>query len=150
MKFKFSLQKVLEHRKTLEDIAQRDLQQALVNYRNELTSLENMKKRRHDALHSGFRISTKDAKNISPRLQQTHEYLLGQDMRIEIQSAKVQQLSEEVEKVREILRQRAISFKIIEKLKEKKFRDFIAEQNLKEQKELDEISVIRHPREGSR
>lgn len=150
MKFNFSLQKVLEHRKTLEDIAQRDFQQALVNYQTEVNNLEQLKSQRQLAFHKGYKIPTKDAKNIPPKLQQTQEFILGQDKRIEIQKAKVQHLAEEVEKMREILRERAISFKIIEKLKEKKFRDFIQEQKIKDQKELDEVNVIRHPREDKR
>ncbi len=147
MKFKFSLQKVLEHRKTLENIAQRDFQETLVAHRKELAILENMKNQRQQGFQDRFKIQTKAGKDLPPQLQQVHEYLTGQDKRIEIQKAKVQEVENLVEKMREILRQKAISFKIIEKLKEKKFRDFMTEQNCAEQKEIDEINVIRHSRE---
>ncbi|MEK6774414.1 MAG: flagellar export protein FliJ [Bdellovibrionota bacterium] len=147
MKFKFSLQKVLEHRKTLENIAQRDFQEALVAHRKELAVLESMKNQRQQGFQDRFKIQTKAGKDLPPQLQQVHEYLTGQDKRIEIQKAKVQEVENLVEKMREILRQKAISFKIIEKLKEKKFRDFMTERNSAEQKEIDEINVIRHSRE---
>lgn len=150
MKFKFSLQKVLEHRKVLENIAQRDFQQALVVYRNELANLESMKSQRQQAFQDRFKVQTKGAGNLPPQLQQTHDYLMGQDKKIEMQKAKVQLLENEVEKMREILREKVISTKIIEKLREKKFRDFIAEQNALEQKELDEINVVRHSREDAK
>ncbi len=147
MKFKFALQKVLEHRKTLENIAQRDFQQALQNLKKEIDLLNMMKEEKHQAFHQGFNIHTKDKKYIPPRLQQTHEYLIGQDKRIVRQTAKVQELELEVEKHREILREKVISTKIIDKLKEKKHKTFLAEQNILEQKELDELNVIRYDRE---
>lgn len=150
MKFKFSLQKVLEHRKVLENIAQRDFQQALMLLQNELKNLESMKQQRQQAFRERFNFQTKGAGNLPPKLQQTHDYLMGQDKKIEMQKAKVQLLENEVEKMREILREKVISTKIIEKLKEKKFRDFINEQNILEQKELDEINVIRHSREDTK
>lgn len=147
MKFKFSLQKVLEHRKTLENIAQRDFQEALQVYNNQVDVLEDLKRQRHEAFLGRYRVQTKDSSYLSPRLQQTHEFLIGQDKRIELQKSKVQELENVVEKFREILREKVISTKIIEKLKEKKYREYLAERNILEQKELDEISVIRHGRE---
>ena len=147
MKFKFGLQKVLEHRKTLENIAQRDFQQALQNLKAEIDLLNHMKKQKHQAFHQGMNIHIHDRRYIPPRLQQTHEFLIGQDKRIERQKAKVQEMEIEVEKYREILREKVISTKIIDKLKEKKYKAFLAEQNILEQKELDELNVIRFDRE---
>ncbi len=147
MKFKFALQKVLEHRKTLENIAQRDFQQVLQKFKKEVELLNTMKEDKHQAFYQGLNIHAKDKKYIPPRLQQTHEYLLGQDKRIERQTAKVQEMELEVEKYREILREKVISTKIIDKLKEKKYKTFLAEQNILEQKELDELNVIRFDRE---
>jgi len=144
--FKFPLQKVLQHRKVLEDIAQRDFQEAVAAHREELAVLARMEKERHQAFQDRFKIQTKDSKDTGPRLQQTHEYLVGQDKRIENQKAKVLVAEAKVEKMREILREKAIEYKIIEKLKEKKFRDFIAERNATEQKENDEISILRYER----
>ena len=75
------------------------------------------------------------------------EIIKGQDLRIERQTTKVKELEKLVELKQEILRRAAMDVKIMEKLKEKKKNEFLFEMNKQEQKEVDELNVLRFDRE---
>ncbi len=144
MKFHFKLQKVLEHRKILEDLAMKDLQEAVAALLGEKEKLEMLKTGRHEAFQRRYDIQTKDLRSEGLlSMQQIEIFIKGQDRRIELQKAKVQEAENLVESMREILRQKATEYKIIDKLKEKQKAEFIEEKNRIEQKEIDELNVIR-------
>jgi flagellar protein FliJ len=149
LKFKFTLEKVLHHRKTLEDLAQRDFQVAQAALNAEVEILEQMKTQVIEAREAAFKRQSQGG-SAGPALSQVHEFLTGQDVRIERQQNKVQEFQNGVENLREILRQKAIDYKMIESLKDKKRKEFKKELNLKEQKASDEMSTIRFLREQAR
>lgn len=146
MKFKFSLQKILEHRKTQEDVAQRDLQEALYNLQTEINKLEKLKQDLADCYPKRFSIQTGTSPKAIADLVSIDEYMKGQALRIEVQMTKVKSCEKLVEERREILRQRAVEYKIIDKLKEKKFIAFKEETSRQEQKEFDDLAIIRRGR----
>ncbi|PIS10966.1 MAG: flagellar export protein FliJ [Bdellovibrio sp. CG10_big_fil_rev_8_21_14_0_10_47_8] len=146
MKFKFPLQKVLLHRKTLEDLAQRDFQEAMAVLNTEVAKLEKMRESIQTARESSFRRLS-DGGKASPALDQAFDFIKGQDIRMERQGEKIKECESLVENLREILRQRAIDYKMIEKLKEKKMAEFKKEYRHKEQKNADELNVMRFVRE---
>jgi flagellar FliJ protein len=143
MKFKFPLQKVLEHRKVIEDIAQKDFQEALSAKVKEERLLEIMLEKMHEAYNEAFLRQHSKSGSTSDRLQQIHDFILGQKVRIERQKAKIQECDKLVEAYREILREKAVEYKIIERLRERKKEEFTQEEARNEQKEMDEISVLR-------
>jgi len=144
LKFNFKLQKVLEHRKILEDLAQKDFQEAVAAFHEEERKLEDLKTARHQAFQRRYDIQTKGLQGSGLlSMQQIEIFIKGQDRRIEMQKAKVQEAENLVEAKREILRQKATEYKIIDKLKEKQRAEFIEERNRIEQKEIDELNVIR-------
>ena len=142
MKFKFPFHNVMKHRKTLEDIAQRDFQESFSNLIAENEKLKKMHDLVSDARQSAFKFQTDGGKS-APALSQVHEFLKNQDIRIERQQKKVQECEKQVEDLREILRQKAIDYKIIESLKSRKLLEFKKEQSKKELKETDDMSIMR-------
>lgn len=148
MKFKFPLQKVMQHRKTLEDLAQRDFQQAQAELNHQLEILQQMQDSVLQARDAAFRQQSEGGR-AGPVLTQVHEFLKGQDIRIERQRTRIQECESLVENLREILRQKAIDYKIIEELREKRFKEFKIERNKRDQKRADDISLMRFRRGDS-
>lgn len=150
MGFKFRLEKVLQHRKTQENLAQKDFQDAQHFLNQQIDFLEKMvleKTRARERSHS----LELEGGSKGPALVQIYEYIKGQDIRIERQRETIKQAELIVENKREILRQAAIEYKIIEKLKEKKLEQYHHEENRKEQADLDEQVTMREGlRDGMR
>ena len=145
MKFNFKLEKVLQHRKTLEDVAQRDFLQAefeLRNERNKLTILENEIVSARD---NAYRLQSVGGR-ASPGLVQVDTFIKGQEIRIDRQKERIKECESLVENLREILRQKAIDYKIILELREKKLAQFKEERRYREQKRNDDLNIMRYRR----
>ena len=140
--FKFAFEKVLAHRRMLEQEAQRVLNEALSILNRETRVLEEMRQKRHEAFESRFQRQVQGG-TAGEALSQVHEYLKGQDLRIEGQVKRIQEFEKQVEELRSVLRQRAVDTKIIERLKERKQEEFRIEQNKLEQKRLDDMTMTR-------
>ncbi|MEZ0392295.1 MAG: flagellar export protein FliJ [Pseudobdellovibrionaceae bacterium] len=145
MKFQFPLQKVLQHRKVLEDLAQRDFQEALAELNLQLQKLNQMEEAVLLAREEAFRRQSEGGKTSSS-LTQVDDFLKGQDIRIARQKERIKECESLVENLREILRQKAIDYKIIEELKTRRLKEFKVEQKKREQKRLDDISLMRFRR----
>lgn len=132
----------MDHRKIKEELAQKDFQDAVALFNQEQKSLEKMNQSTHDAQ---MRIAslTQLGGAQGPALSQIHEFLRGQKILIERQAAKIQDVEKLVEAKREILRQAALEYKIMEKMRENKLQDHKSEQWIQEQKEMDEQSILR-------
>lgn len=142
MKFKFPLQKVLEHRKIKENLAQKDFQEA-VNLLNEEQARLNQMSQQIQNAHLQAGAFTSQGGAQGPALSQIHEFLQGQQVRIQRQVQKVQEFEKLVEAKREILRQSALEYKIMEKMRENKFEEYRAERLSNDQKEMDEQAILR-------
>lgn len=143
MKFKFPLQKVLDHRQTLEDLAQREFREAEAALRAEEARLRAMHDELHESRLEAGRVQGAGRADAPERLKQIHEFGVLQKLRIQRQTAKVGEAEKVVEEKREILRQKAIDLKMMERLKERRREDFLQEQRRREMKEMDEIAVLR-------
>lgn len=143
MKFKFPLQKVLDHRIVVQNIAQKDFQDAQAS----LIEQENIFRKMIDDLREAREEAGALALNAAPdapgRWKQIHEFTVLQDRRIEMQRAKVLEAEKLVEAKREVLRQKAIDSKMMERLKERRRQQFIDEMKAKEQKDVDELNILR-------
>ena len=146
MKFRFPLQKVMQHRKTVEELAQRDFQEAMAVLNSENEKLENMQNQIIQARDRAFESQNQGGR-AGPVLSQVHEFMAGQDIRIERQKEKIKEVQSLVENLREILREKAIEYKMIESLKERKLEKFKIEVRKKEQKQMDDTSLMRYRRE---
>src|SRR4051812_12811323 len=116
MKFRFPFQNVLKHRKILEDIAQKDFQLVVFELNKQKQILSDMHEQIFIAREEAYRLQTQGG-TASPALSQIHDFVKGQDIRIERQQAKIQDCEKKVEEMREILRQKAVEYKIIERLR---------------------------------
>jgi len=145
MKFKFPLQTVLRYRKTLENLAQRDFQEALGELNFQKSILQEMDEAKAQARQNAFQTQVRGGQ-ATASLVQVEDYLKGQDVRLTHQRAKIQEIEKRVEELREILRTKAIDYKIIEGLKDKRQQEFRQEQNKIEQKRTDENNVMRFRR----
>ncbi len=144
-KFKFSLDKVLVHRKILVDIAQKDFLEAERTLETEFKNLESMIQNKKDALgqRSG---AIQGSATWANEVNQINVYLSGQDLRITKQNERLLELRKVVESRREILQEALTAAKMIERLREKKKQQYFSEVLKEEQKEIDELSVIRFSR----
>ena len=145
MKFKFPLESVVKHRKIKEDLAQKDFLEAQAQLNHEIAKLEKMHQDMHEAHLRAAELEKRGGAQ-GPALGQIHEFKKGQVLRIERQKVRVQEVEKWVEDKREILRQAALEYKIIDKLKEKKFEEYKHERTIKEQQEADEQSILRFGR----
>lgn len=145
MKFKFSLEKVLNHRKIQMDLARKDYLEALSFLQDEETKLQQMISTKNQNLSERDKL-IQGTQNWQEHVQQINIFLSGQDLRIEQQNERLKKIEKVVESRREILKDSLTEVKIIERLKEKKKSDFISEYQATEAKELDEISTLRFAR----
>lgn len=136
------MQKVLEHRKVVENLAQKDFQDAVAVLNEFQAKLDTM---RQDVLEAQARAGSliQAGGTQGPALTQIHEFLKGQKIRIQDQEHKVQEIEKIVEYKREILRQAALDYKIMEKVRENKFEEYKAERKIQDQKEMDEQAILR-------
>ncbi len=123
-------------------MAKKDFQEAMQAFNEEKARLEEMEQQKTGA-HFKAGSLTSQGGNQGPALTQIHEFLKGQEIRIHRQMQNVQECEKLVEAKREILRQAAQEYKIMEKMRENKFEEFKHERNLEEQKEMDEQSILR-------
>ncbi|MBS1971507.1 MAG: flagellar export protein FliJ [Bdellovibrionales bacterium] len=143
MKFKFPLQKVLDHRKTKENLAQKDFQIAM----NDLVELESQLQRLEEALHGSHQragLLHGQGGAQGPALSQINEFQRGQKVLIQRQHGKIEEQKKVVEEKRELLKQAAVETKIISKFKEKKLTEFREAEEKEEQKQMDEQSILRY------
>jgi flagellar FliJ protein len=143
MKFKFQLEKVLRHRKILEDLAQKDFQEAMAELQKQTDLLHALREAKGQARENSFLQQSQTGGQVSESLKQIHDFITLQDIRIENQLKKIAECEKGVESRREILRQKAIDTKILKRLEENKQRQFIQEQQRSEQKEMDDNANMR-------
>lgn len=141
-KFNFTLEKVLRHRQTLENLAQKEFQEGMAVLNSELALLEGLQEKRVQAFESRFQREVQGGR-ASDSLTQVHDFIKGQDVRIARQRKKIVEIEKQVEELREALRQKAVDTKIMEGLKERKQEEFKLEQKKLEQKRLDDMSTSR-------
>jgi flagellar FliJ protein len=142
MKFKFPLQKVLEHRKVREGLAQREFQEALGALNQAMANLQDMQFKKKEALRLS-EVFTSRGGAASSALWQANDFIKGQEIRIQQQQLKVKEAEKLVEEKRELLRQSVQEYKVIERVREIKLEEFKNNRDLQEQKEMDEQSILR-------
>lgn len=145
MKFKFPLQKVLDHREIKMDLARKDYLEALSFLQEEEKKLADMLSVKKESIAERDRL-VQESTSWQVQVQQINLFLHGQDLRIAQQNERLTKIEKVVESRREILKHALTEVKIMERLKEKKKADYLQEVRLKEAKELDEISSTRFVR----
>lgn len=143
MKFKFRLQKVLEARKVLQDLAHKEFQDAMNLLTIEETALQDLENKKSTSYQRLGQLQDRGGLSVSRELQDIHSFQQGLIIRREKQVLKIRQAQDLVEKKREILQQVTIEYRMVERLKEKKLQEFMQDAAKEAQKESDEMSILR-------
>ena len=135
-KFIFKLQSVLNLRKQKEDNIKNELGIAIQRLEQEKRSLSELE----NTLDATVReFNEKTRKTTVHELIEYNEYLSLLNSRIKSQKDNVNNAAQYVDKVREELVKAVKDRKILEKLKERHYEEFLLEQKKLEQKTNDEI-----------
>ncbi|MFZ4403373.1 MAG: flagellar export protein FliJ [Pseudobdellovibrionaceae bacterium] len=141
-KFQFSLEKLMEYRKSVEQQAQRDFFEIQSKFIEAQNKLEDLKSILHDSFLLRSQLEVQGGSETN-KLEQIYFFQKGQAVRIASQTKIIAVFEKEVEAKREILRQKAIDYKIITKLKEKKREEYLAEYIKEEDGFIDEQNILR-------
>ena len=147
MKFEFSFEKLLDHKKTLEDIARRNWAEKRRELDAGLKKLEDMFGQIDESRQRALALGTSGGAT-GPALVQIDEFINGQKIRIERHRASLRELMAEVERLHELLVEAAKERKTLEKLKERRLEEFKKLQKKREAKEIDELVTTRFGKNG--
>jgi len=146
-KYSFRLQKVLKTKKIKQDLEQKKLmeeQQRLANEKIQLQDLQDREKKfLEEFKHQRMNV------NKGHVFQKYTSYQRQVEKYIDQQHSTVDEVSEAVENQRFELIKAAKETKTLDKLKEKDYSQFIHEQNVDEQKRVDELSLLKPHKEKS-
>lgn len=133
--FKFRMQRILEHRETLENIKKGEFGKIQTELNQQREVLESLKSKQSDIL-------TERASKMNTtmyELQMYNNYILELDRQMEMQMKKIEAIKIEVEKARSELIEATKDKKIIEKLKLRDYQEFLYEEKKIEEKANDQF-----------
>lgn len=137
-KFRYRMQSILNIKVQMENQAKMELGQAQRRLMEEEERLEELYRRRDYYLEEGRKLRMDSLKVQSLR---DNEYATARmEEYIEAQKENVRKAELLVEEARQKLQEVMIERKTQEKLREKAFEQFMAEENAKESKEVDELT----------
>lgn len=142
MKFRFSFEKLLAHKRTLEDIARREYAEAQARVDAAEAELKRMYGQIDDSRKRALDLGLKGGTQ-GPALSQIDEFIRGQGVRIERHKLKIRELKTVAEEKQEALIAAAKERKIYEKLREKRLEEFKLLQKKHELKQVDDLVVTR-------
>lgn len=142
MRFKFPLQKVLDHRKIKETLAKKDFQEAMALLNEQTSRVESLEQQKKEAHIKAGQLAAQGG-SAGPALVQIFEFIKGQEILIQRQKQKIQETEKLVEAKREILRQTTQEYKIMVRTREKQFEEYKLERLAQDQKEMDEQTILR-------
>jgi len=139
-RFQFSLERVLDYRRQLEDQARMVVAQALTAHRSQqalVNGLHQSLERHISSLYADKQVTENDM-----WLWRRYRVRLEED--IVMAEQKLMQLGRELTLARQALVLKAKDKKLLEKLRANKEQEFRKEENLKEQRESDEMATVRY------
>jgi flagellar FliJ protein len=148
-KFKFSFERLLQHKHTLEDVARRDHLLAKKAMDEAKQEIDQMYRDIDESRDWSLKVELQGGSQ-SMTLAQIDEFINLQKIRIERARLALRSLMTEVENKQEKLIEAAKERKTLEKLRERRVEEHKQKLAEHEMKENDEIVVLRHrmPREG--
>lgn len=142
MKFKFALEKVLKHKKILEDQAKKDFGEISKRVREQEQYLQNLELDLQKAYEDKHRVQMMGG-SIAGHLEFFHQYYKNQRQLIDNQKKIIEGLEKILEEKRQHLIVAARDHKTFTMLKEKKKLEFKKEMNKREQKRIDDMNIMR-------
>ncbi len=145
MKFKFSYQQLLEYRKRLEELAQRDYLLAQKNVDQAEIELEHMYQQIDDSRQRAGMLEAKGGKQ-APSLALIDDFINKHKIRIELQRKKIREFYQVAELKQQALVMAAKEYKILERLREKRLLEHHDILKKRENKSVDELVTTRYKR----
>ncbi|MEK7356032.1 MAG: flagellar export protein FliJ [Bdellovibrionota bacterium] len=145
MRFLFSLESLLDHRRRLEEVAQKEWAEAQGKVDAAVAQLGRYYDQVDEARTRSAAIETQGGAQTGALIS-IDEFIGGQKYRIEAQRAVIRELKTEAERLQEILIEAAKETKTLEKLKERQLADFNVKRRKAEAKANDELIVTRFKR----
>jgi flagellar FliJ protein len=142
MKFEFSYQKLLEHRKRLEELAAKAYSDAQYRADQARVKLDEFYKQVEETRTSILNFEQEGSRSSGIMIQ-AQEFIEGQKFRIQKQKKELQELLQAAEMKQEELQLAARERKTIEKLKERQLQEFKVRLKKKEMKEIDDLVTMR-------
>jgi len=145
MKFKFSYQQLLEHRKRLEEIAQKEYLLAQKEVDDAEVELEKMYQQIDDSRQRAGFLQAKGGDQAAS-LVFIDDFINKHKIRIETQRKKIRERKSIAEEKQQALVNAAKEYKILDKLREKKVIDFKHVEKKRELKFVDDLVTMRYKR----
>ncbi len=142
-KYQFSMEKILDWRIVNEEAAKRDFSKVRQNLERQIALLKEMNKEKKD-----LQINAARPNSINT-LRQLHLYHNFLEQKIMLQEELVAKINEDLDKKLAVLITAQKERKIMEKLSEKQFENYIYQMKKEEQKELDEMGSLRFQKIGN-
>ena len=145
MGFKFRYEALLSYKRHLKEKAEIELalaQRRLAQCRELLAAYHKTLERTNRAFAESMKkkISSGELKTYS-------DYILAIELKIENQKRETAESEGVVKEKRGVLLEKTKQYKVFEKLKERDYQKWIQQQNLMEQKDLNETTLIRYGKE---
>lgn len=143
-RFRFGLERVLDYRRQLEDQAKMEVARALAAHRAQqalVSGLRDALERHIASLYAGDQVTENDM-----WLWRRYRVRLEED--IALGERRLMQLGQELTRARQALVAKSKDKKLLEKLRSNQELDFRKEENLKEQRESDEMATVRYRHEA--
>ena len=148
MSFKFSYEKLLEHRKTLENVAQREAAEATAAVNQCKRELAHLYRLIDEARLRSMQLS-RSGGSIGAAGADIDQFIRGQNIRIEHKRKELRDLQMVEEERIQALVERTKDKKILEKLKERRLAEYKKDQKKKELKRIDDIVVMKGYKGGN-
>jgi flagellar protein FliJ len=142
MKFEFSLESLLDHRRRVEDVAQKDWAEAQAKVDQAVAKLNEFYDQVDEARQRTASLENQGGAQAGALISNS-EFIGGQKYRIEAQRHVIRGLKAEAERLQDILIEAAKETKTLEKLRERQLEEFKIKRRKLEAKELDELIVTR-------
>ncbi|KPU44691.1 flagellar biosynthesis chaperone [Oxobacter pfennigii] len=139
--FVFRLQKVLEHRMRLEDEKKQAFVKSRQEYLKELDVLNTLKDKLDECLSCGWKNSMNIFSYISKQ-----NYIVFMEDNIEDQEKRLSVLETIMERKKTEFNESQKNRKVLEKLKEKAYKEYMQEQDRVEQQQNDEFALYGYTR----
>lgn len=141
-KFRFSLERVLDTRKIKEKLKQRETAAAIRLMESEDERMLQLKEQKQNALAI---LKETQEKEFNPRvLTLLHATLDGQTWRCQEQQERVKVARMKLDQSRQALLQARRSTKVVEKLRERRHKEYIQKAEKLEQQAIDEVAVVKY------
>jgi flagellar FliJ protein len=145
MSFKFTLEPLMKHRKRLEEDAQREFFKARSAVDEALRKINSLYES-IDHARRQIQLLQKSGGQSIAAITQHEEFIVGAQIRIERERKVARELMMVAEEKHQLLLEAAKEFKSIEKLKERRHRQYLEDKKKQELKIIDQTVTMRFKR----